>query len=89
MEWFSRHPEINLIKWPANSPDLNPIENVWGYMVKDWKPAYTRSKEMIFQHVNQKWEELRGNSELCQALVDSLPRRLREVIDNNGYWTHY
>ena len=26
-DWFQEHPETNLIAWPGNSPDLNPIEN--------------------------------------------------------------
>lgn len=29
-EWFSEHPEIILLHHPAMSPDLNPIENIWG-----------------------------------------------------------
>jgi hypothetical protein len=27
-QWFNERPNIILIKWPGNSPDLNPIENV-------------------------------------------------------------
>lgn len=89
MNWIHQNIEIRTIPWPAYSPDLNPIENVWGYMVKDWMPLYPRTREVVLEHVNKKWEELRGNPHFCQQLVASLPNRLREVIDNDGYWTHY
>ena len=30
--WFQQPPAIQLIDWPGNSPDLNPIENCWSWM---------------------------------------------------------
>lgn len=35
--WFEQQPRITFLPHPANSPDLNPIENLWGVMVRSWE----------------------------------------------------
>lgn len=33
LAWFRDHPEVELMDWPAKSPDLNPIENLWSMFI--------------------------------------------------------
>lgn len=89
--WLEDHPEIEVLRWPSKSPDLNPIENVWGIMCQMWEQQgvpISRTREALHHHVIRIWEGLRS-TEICPNIVGSMPRRLQEVVARNGYWTHY
>ncbi len=43
--WFNDY-GVTVLDWPANSPDLNPIENLWGIVkrkMKDTRPSNARA----------------------------------------------
>lgn len=86
--WFNAHPEIELLKWPAYSPDLNPIENVWAQMVRHWPEHHFQNRTQIIAVATELWDDLRGN-DFVPKLYRSMPTRLQEVINNNGYWCSY
>lgn len=88
-QWFSSHPEIELLKWPALSPDLNPIENLWGKMTYKWKINGLINREVILSEAQKRWDSLIGDTGYIDALYGSMPRRLQAVIDNNGNWCKY
>lgn len=87
-EWFSQHLDIKKVSWPAMSPDLNAIENLWGLMVQRWDHRNERSKEAISSHCMQIWEQMRG-TDVTQRLVGSMRERLQAVIDARGGYTRY
>ncbi|KAJ3441128.1 transposable element-related [Anaeramoeba flamelloides] len=71
-----------LKNWPPNSPDLNPIENLWGIMgrrISKESPNSERKLELIVRKVwkNIEWEVI-GN------LINSMEKRLRLVVELNG-----
>jgi transposase len=88
MDWFADHPEIDLIRWPSKSPDLNPIENLWGQMILNWGDPFhgarRRAVEELDANVRRVWTMLRGR-DYCRNMVAGL----RECIDANGYYTCY
>ena len=70
--WFRDHQEFTVIEWPSRSPDLNPIENLWGIMVNEWPDRNERMPDVLERHYMEVWESIRRDPELCQHLVQVL-----------------
>jgi hypothetical protein len=91
-EWLEKNPTYRLILWPSKSPDLNPIDNMWGTSTGEWENIEEginiRTQAGLDRHLRNIWERERGRN-TCQNLVNSMPNRSREVIDNDGWWTKY
>jgi hypothetical protein len=82
-------PNITLIRWPGNSPDLNPIENVWSWMKRQLKEAPCTNLEELKREILKLWCQKMDDCEYLRHLVESLPRRLEEVIQREGAMTKY
>jgi len=75
--------------WPPQSPDLNPIENVWLYLKN-----YVKKNISKIKTVNDlRTELLRGWNKLfvtyLQSLYSTLPRQCRQVLRSKGYIAKY
>jgi hypothetical protein len=75
--------------WPAQSPDLNPIENIWAEMERRLgKLTYKiTTDEQLESELKRIWEQLKV--EYTTALVHSMPVRCQAVVDNDGHPTSY
>jgi transposase len=87
-EWFSDH-DYQVLIWPAQSPDMNPIEHLWGH-VKRQLSAYENAPNGIhelWERIEKEWNEIKP--EVCQNLIESMPRRVRALYKAKGGYTKY
>lgn len=80
---------VDILPWPAYSPDLNIIENVWGWLsrkVYEGGKQY-EDKEALIKSINDSWKEISLN--YLGTLYNSISDRIFEVILKQGGSTHY
>ena len=79
---------FSIIDWPGNSPDLNPIENVWNWMKDQLQNINITSVPMLQEEIKKLWVQ-RTPIAYLRKLCDSMPSRLQQVIDADGNMTKY
>lgn len=87
---------VEVMIWPPHSPDLNPIENLWALMKQkiyqlypelEHAPNKTASKELLIKAAKEAWNSLEDR--ILVRLSETMPNRVRAVIEADGWYTKY
>jgi transposase len=78
---FFNNNNIQLMFWPANSPDLNPIENVWNLIKNKLKYVYFNTKSDMINGIQTVIKELDKN--ITNNLISTMQNRINALFKNN------
>lgn len=86
--WF-RAQKVPLLDWPACSPDLNPMENLWAALSRRVYANATQyaNEQALKRAIVREWNALPAS--LLQNLVESMDNRICDVISGQGNTTNY
>ena len=90
LKWKSEEMKFTVMKWPSQSPDLSPIENLW-HIVKlrlQQRPKFPSSLDSLVEAIKEEWRAI--PLETLRKLADSMPSRCAKIIAVRGgsikYW---
>lgn len=85
-EYFNTK-NVNVMDWPSQSPDLNPIENLWHVLKINVSKKNPKNIKHLVEVCKEEWKKLDPN--MIKKLVLSMNKRCREVLDAKGGHTSY
>ena len=76
--------KMTVMEWPANSPDLSPIESLWTYPKRalDRNPKAPESMDELWEQIQDAWVDI--DIEKIHKLYEGMHHRMKLVIQNKG-----
>ena len=73
---FHTENDLHVLSWPAQSPDLNPIENLWAIVKKSIceRKKHPSNIAELDRYVKKAWKDILIHT--IENLVDSMPQRI-------------
>jgi len=86
---FLKSKKITLLEhWPANSPDLSPIEPIWSWMKHQIKKMTLRDRSDLEAAITEVWGRI--PRKVVEGVINAYPKHLAECILRDGEKTgHY
>jgi transposase len=79
--------KVKVLEWPSQSPDLNPIGNIWAELKKSVRARRPTNLSQLHQLCREEGDKIHPTH--CGKLVEGYPKRLIQVKQFKGNATKY
>lgn len=79
--------DIEQMVWPPQSPDCNPIENVWSIIKSRLRGKSFNNIKQLSSYIKRQWVNF--PRKYAENLSKSMPNRCARVIEQQGEWIKY
>ena len=73
---------VKVIDWPSMSPDLNPIEHLWGILKRKVEVPKVSNIHQFRDVVMEEWKSIPVAT--FETLANPMPRRVKTLLNNDG-----
>lgn len=86
---YKSQASIRTLSWPARSPDLNPIENMWSLLKRRVRRLLLPGDDLLRLEnlLKEEWNEI--SQATVNRLIGSMPTRVHDVIELSGESTRF
>ena len=84
---FLSEEDVTVMEWPAQSPDMNPIENVWKFLKEIAEENNPRNVEVLWANLKVEWEKISVDE--CKTLIRSCSTKCQAVFESKGLHIKY
>ena len=87
-QWF-KDDGIDVLLWPPQSPDLNPIEHLWSYVKRKLEEYNSLPGGVVelWERTVVEWNKIPQG--VCQDLIRSMPERVEAILEAHRGYTKY
>ena len=84
MRTFFEESTVEVLDWPGNSPDINPIENLWAIIKQRLLKEDCSAMAKLISAVIRAWYNDEEVTKMCSTLVESMPNRVQMLVKAQG-----